>query len=204
MDKIKKIAIGAVSGILIALLAVNYIFDGYTFLMGRVRKSCEFDGAYVYEEDGTTVTYIFDDDEMVMYVTTETESTRVSYTYSGMYYNKGLFNRFLDYDDNWIKIPDADTAGQFHATCKTYVYSDGWGNFQYISEEEMEAIDLEGDGFSASMTYYFKTQDDTLWLITDAGENSFSVPLKKTNVISGDLGDSIEHLDTLWDYQFGE
>ena len=204
MEKLTKV-LGRVLGTIAAVvIGVCLLIEGYTMIMGFSHKAAVFDGAYIYSEEDTTVVAIFDGDEFSLYVTDLFDSYRVSYSYWGLYYNKGFFDRFLDLDDYWIKLPDTEKAGEFYADCKTYVASSVWGESQYIGEEEMKAIAEEGDGFDPSLTFYFTVQGDTLNLYSLDEESYFSIPFEKTSVITGDVGEKIEHLDTLWEYQFGE
>jgi len=203
-EKKKEPVFVKIIGVIISTVFIAFLaLDGYTYLMGRVHKVCGFDGAYIYEEEGTTVACIFDDNEMVMYSLDGINSSRISYTFQGYYYNKGLFNRFLDLNEKWLKIPDADKAGHFYANCETCVSTSAWGDFQYMDEEDIIAAGEE-NGINYSKTFYFIETGDLLTLISAADETSFSIPLTKVNVLTGDIGETIESLDMFWEYKFGE
>lgn len=198
-----KTVIAAILGI--AFAAVFFwgnILDFYTSIMGSVRKFCQFDGAYIYEEENTTVVFTFDGDEMVMYMTDQISSTRIQYEYGGNYYNKGFGGKFLDNDKYWIEIPDADKAGEFFADCESCVAT-AWGEVQYLDEDQIDSLGEE-QGIDYSKTFLFTISGDDLTLIlTEAGETVY-IPLAKTVVLTGDIGDTVEYLDALWSYEFGE
>lgn len=198
-----KTVIGVIIGVAFAiLLLAGNILDFYTWIMGISHKICKFDGAYIYEEENMTAVFTFEGDEMVMYMTDRITSTRIQYEYAGNYYNKGFGGKFLDNDDYWIKIPDADKAGEFFADCESCVAT-AWGEIEYLDEDQIDAIEDE-QGIDYSKTFLFKFSGDTLTLIlTEAGE-TVHIPLTKTMVLAGDIGDTVEYLDTLWEYEFGE
>lgn len=198
-----KAVIGAIVGVaFVILLLAGNILDFYTWIMGISHRVCKFDGAYIYEEENMTVVFTFDGDEMVMYMTDQITSTRIQYEYTGNYYNKGFGGRFLDNDDYWIKIPDADKAGEFFADCKSCVAT-AWGEVEYLDEDQIDSLGEE-QGIDYSKTFLFTISGDDLTLIlTEAGE-TVHIPLTKTVVLTGYIGDTVEHLDTLWEYELGK
>lgn len=205
-EKKKEPVLVKIFGVIISTVLIACVaLDGYTYLMGRVHTVCGFDGAYSvqYEEENTTIVYIFDKHEMVTYFITDTEACRVSYEYEGMYYNKGLFGRFLDFDDTWVKIPNAEKAGEFYADCKSSVVTSFWGDVVYLDEDEIEQLEEE-EGTRYSLNYNFEVSGDSLTLIAKVGEEYAAIPLTKTHVLTGHVGDEIEHLDYLWNNNFNE
>lgn len=198
-----KTVIGVLLGVAFAAIFLwGNILDLYTWIMGMGNKVCKFEGAYIYEEENMTVVFTFDGDEMVMYTTDRISSTRIQYEYGGNYYNKGLDGKFLDNDDYWIEIPDADKAGEFFADCESCVAT-AWGETEYLDEDQIDARGEE-QGINYSKTFLFKLSGNTLTLImTEAGHTMY-IPLTKTVVLSGDIGDTVEYLDYLWENEFGE
>lgn len=202
VSKRKLTFIKILGTLIFAIFVLGFAFEGYTYLMGRFHKVCGFDGVYTYVEDSTTVACIFDGDEMVLYTTDGINESRISYTFLGYYYNRGLFGRFLDLNNKWVKIPDAEKAGQFYATCKNCVSTSAWGDFLYLDEDEIKATG-EKDGVDYSKTFFFKKNGDLLTLILVEDDGSFSIPLTKMKVLTGDIGETVEYLDSLWEYKFG-
>lgn len=200
MGKFGYVLIGVLFAVII--VAVN-IVDIYTWIVGISWRACGFDGYYVCEDDSAQLAVYFEDNEMVMYMTDNISCTRISYNYEGRYYNNGLFGKFLTHDKKWIEIEDADKAGSFYADCKTCVYTNGWGEFEYLDENQIEAIGKEKD-INYSKVYYFKTNGDLLYLNLVENDEQVTIPLKKVARITGELGETIEYLDTLWEYHFAE
>lgn len=202
MEKFKKIAGGVIVAILIIVFAAGWIQDAYTFFWSRTWKVCGFDGVYTCQDGNNTIVAIFDGNEMVLYLMDGIYSSRTSYEYSGTYYNKGFFDRFLTQEERWVEIPDADKAGEFYAECNTSVSSSAWGEFEFLDEDEIEMLEEEKDT-RYSRTFYFAVYGDNLKLIMQEGEESIAVTMKKERVLTGDAVDTVEHLDTLWEYEFG-
>lgn len=199
----KKCSLKKILGFLFCGLIVLYFaFDGYTYLMGMVHKGCAFDGVYTYVEDPSAIVCIFDGDEMVLYTTDGIYDDRISCSFQGSYYNKGFFGRFLDFNDKWIKIPDAEKAGQFHVTCQTCISTSAWGDFQYLDADELKALGEE-DSVNYSKTFFFTVQEDLLTLVSFDAEGSLSIPFTKVRVLTGDLAETVEILDMLWENEFG-
>lgn len=201
MEKLKKAGITIITVIVISILVISAIIEGYTFIMGISWKTCGFDGAYICQEDKQTLIVIFDDNEMVFYTDDKINISRISYEYSGIYYNKGLFGRFLTPDDKWIKIDGADKAGDFYADCKTSVATNGWGDFEYLDETEIEKRGTEND-INYSKRFRFKVSGDSLTLILEENGEYYHIPLTETRALTGDNGEMVEYLDQLWEYEF--
>lgn len=199
MDKEKvKSGFGKIIGTIVFLvLVLNFVFNGYTYIMGRVHTVCGFDGAYLYEEDDATLVATFSGDEMVMYLWNRSGSTRTQYKYLGNYYNKGFGGKFLDNDDDWLKIPEADKAGEFYADCKSSVSTYWTGDISFMDEDEIDQASEE-NGVRYSRTYLFKIYGDTLTLITN-DDGTVYIPMEKVVVLTGDYGETVEYLDYLWE-----
>lgn len=190
--------------VLAAIFVLGFIVDGYTYLMGRVHRVCLFDEVYIASEDDTSVAIIFDGDQMVLYTADTFNSSRISYAFrNGYYYNKGLFGRFLDMNDKWVKIPDAEKAGQFYAICETAISTSAFGDFVYMDKDDIEEAGEES-GVNYSKLFFFKESGDSLTLILQEDSESYSLPLTRVKVLTGDMADTIEYLDSLWEYKFGE
>lgn len=190
--------------VLAAIFVLGFIVDGYTYLMGRVHRVCLFDEVYIASEDDTSVAIIFDGDKMVLYTADTFNSSRISYAFrNGYYYNKGLFGRFLDMNDKWVKIPDAEKAGQFYAICETAISTSAFGDFVYMDKDDIEEAGEE-NGVNYSKLFFFKESGDSLTLISQEDSESYSLPLTRVKVLTGDMADTIEYLDSLWEYKFGK
>ena len=200
-EKIKGILGGIIGAVLVIVFASGWILDAYTYFMTRTFRFCQFDGAYRYEEDGYTIVCLFEDDQMIWYLTDGETYTRVDFEYGGTYYNKGLFDRFVTQDEKWIKIEDADKAGKIHCTCKSFVVMTSPDEYKYLDEDDIEEIE-EDEDISYSGNYYFKISDDTLTLVTNFEGESFDMEFERVTVITGDMGEQIETLDSLWEEEF--
>lgn len=190
--------------VLAAIFVLGFIVDGYTYLIGRVHRVCLFDEVYIASEDDTSVAIIFDGDQMVLYTADTLNSSRISYAFrNGYYYNKGLFGRFSDMNDKWVKIPDAEKAGQFYTVCETAISASAFGDFVYMDKDDIEEAGEE-NGVNYSKLFFFKESGDSLTLISQEDSESYSLPLTRVKVLTGDMADTIEYLDSLWEYKYGE
>lgn len=188
----------AIKIIALCIVVLIGIYECYTLYMQDVHTILNLEGVYFLEEDGNTVVFIFDGNETVMYISDGIHSSRISYQYDGLWYNKGPFNLFMNLDDKWVKIPDAEKAGEFYAECKTSVYFSEWGEIECLNEEEIEERGIE-QGVDFSKTFHFKQSGDNLTLISEDDEGYFSIPLTKTVLLEAEIWDFVNFLDMIYE-----